>query len=489
MLFSPDTYRCFCISISRLQEYRRGLQRGESQPTIEAFQQQVKVYNVSSSRQQAINDSIIHDLVIGCCLPLSLVENEHFLHFLHVMDERYIPISRSTITTKSIPQLVMRVKECIKSSLIEQKSISVTADIWSDRTMRSYLGVTAHVLNSTASGYTLNTYLLDCRRFRGRHSSEHISAAFDDILDEYNISDKVDFVITDNAANMKKAFKVKMAGYSDDGENDSLDEEDMVGEQLDTDFLVGSRQRLSCFAHSLQLVVADGMKEVKVMSRALSKITKLASLLHTSTVFKDKFEAAFGRGKSIPVANVTRWSLQFRQMQAVIELDHTALTHMCSVDFENVILSSHEWAQCKELAQILGPFAEATELTQGDKVVTISMVVPTVLELHSHLTEMDGEKKLCRLLTRALRASLKRRFAGIFVGLGMAEDEGLDLPFSHDVYMQGAMLDPQFGLNWVELDVRTSGNAKKELQKSLTGIYFKVHLRNTLYWRFSKRKN
>lgn len=79
--------------------------------------------------------------------------------------------------------------------------------------MRSYLGVTAHVLNSSASGYTLNAYLLDCRRFKGRHSSENISAAFDEILDDYNINDKVDFIITDIAANMKKAFKVlKLSG-------------------------------------------------------------------------------------------------------------------------------------------------------------------------------------------------------------------------------------------------------------------------------------
>ncbi|KAK0143482.1 putative AC transposase [Merluccius polli] len=154
------------------------------------------------------------------------------------MDERYTPISRTTITSKAIPQLVMRVKECIKSSLVDQKSISLTADIWSDRTMRSYLGVTAHVLNSSSSGYTLKAYLLECWRFKGRHSSENISAAFDEILDDYNISEKVHFIITDNAANMKKAFKVIMADHSDDSE----DEEDMVGELLDTDFLLGSRQ-------------------------------------------------------------------------------------------------------------------------------------------------------------------------------------------------------------------------------------------------------
>lgn len=332
--------------------------------------------------------------------------------------------------------------------------------------MRSYFGLTAHVLSSS---YNLSAYLLDCRRFKARHSSDNIATAFQEILEEYDITDKVSFIVTDNASNMKKAFQVKMpAGNSEDGSSD--EEEDMAAE-LDTGGLFGSHQRLSCFAHSLQLVVGDGMKELKSMSRAISKICKLASLLHTSTIFKEKFESIFGKGKSIPVATVTRWSSQFRQVEAVIQLEHAALSEMCQIDFENVVLSQREWAQCQELSQILGPFAEATDLTQGDKVVTISMVVPTVLELRSHLDAMDGERKLCRSLTRALRASLERRFAGIFVRLGVVDDEGPDLPFSHDVYIHGAMLDPQFGLKWVDMEVKTSDSAKHKLRKSLTGMF------------------
>ncbi len=198
--------------LSRLQQYRAGQRRGvgggASQPTIDSFQRQtsqVPVYSASSLRQLAINQAIIHDLIIGCCLPLSIVENQHFRHFLHTIDERYTPIARSTIAFKQIPQLVTRVKECIKSSLADQNFVSVTADIWSDRTLMSYLGVTAHVCNSTANENTLKSFLLDCRRFKGCHSADNIVAAFNEILEEYNIN-KVEFIITDNASNMKKSF-------------------------------------------------------------------------------------------------------------------------------------------------------------------------------------------------------------------------------------------------------------------------------------------
>ncbi len=368
-----------------------------------------------------------------------------------------------------------RFKECIKSSLADQNFVSVTADIWSDRTLRSYLGVTAHACNSTANENTLKSFLLDCRRFKGRHSADNIVAAFDEILEEYNINDKVEFIITDNASNMKKAFKFVM-----DHSDDSEDEEDMVGEgePLDRNFTLGSRQRLSCFAHSLQLVVGDGLKEVKCLSQAISKVSKLANLLHSSTVFKDKFEAVFGNGKGIPVATVTRWNSTFKQTHAITELDHTTLTEMCSPDFKNVVITTREWAQLRELCLILGPFAEATELTEGEKIVTISMVVPTVLDLNTHLIQMDSPKSLCRPLIRALRESLQQRFSGIFIALHMAEpeDHSFDAPFCHDIYSQAAMLDPQFGMSWVDMDVRTSGNTvaikrlREEVRKLLTGL-------------------
>lgn len=66
---------------------------------------------------------------------------------------------------------------------------------------------------------------------------------------------RIQFIITDNASNMKKAFKVVIA---EDLSDDSEDEEDMVGETLDKNCPLGSRQRLSCFSYSLQLVVGDG---------------------------------------------------------------------------------------------------------------------------------------------------------------------------------------------------------------------------------------
>ncbi|KAK9953880.1 hypothetical protein ABG768_016000 [Culter alburnus] len=396
---------------------------------------------------------------------------------------KYVPISRTTIAEKCIPDLVGKVKMHICEILKKHSSISVTVDIWSDRTLRSFLGVTAHVCNTSEDVYKLDSFLLDCRHFPSRHTGENISMAFDDITEEYTIASKIDYTMTDNAANMKCAFKVKLPQQSvdpsDDNEEetDNLDDEELW-EDLDNHQetlldMTRSRQRLSCFAHSLQLVIGDGLKEAKFISLAIAKASKLTSLLHSSTTFKNRFEATFGSGKSIPVANVTCWNSTFKQVQAITSLDYKNLAEICGKEFENVVFTLREWNQLQELSAILGPFSEATDLTQGEKSVTISMVVPTVLDLNTHLLKMGETRSQCQPLIKALHNSLQRRFSGIFVKAKMARECEAPMPFHQDVYFLSAMLDPQFGLNWIDLDVSNSDASslkmfREDVKRTLT---------------------
>ena len=64
-------------------------------------------------------------------------------------------------------------------------------------------------------------FLIDL--YTGRHSAENIRQAVSSILDEYQISDKVHVIVSDNASNMVKAFSV---GFSADDEK-MVDEEEM----------------------------------------------------------------------------------------------------------------------------------------------------------------------------------------------------------------------------------------------------------------------
>lgn len=223
---------------------------------------------------------------------------------------RFTPMARSTLGRLKIPQLFAAGKECIKNILAKQRSVSITTDIWSDRTMRSFLGVTAHAIisNPTSGSVELKSMLLSCQRFSGSHTGERIASAFEEVIEVAGIKNKIDFVLTDNASNMKAAFKTKfpsaedenvVTGTTEDSEDEENDLDDDEGlwqslEDADLDEVEcvldqSSKQRLSCFAHTLQLVIGDGLKEMKGLTRATAKASRISTLLHRSTIFKERY--------------------------------------------------------------------------------------------------------------------------------------------------------------------------------------------------------
>lgn len=269
-------------------------------------------YSSGHPRQTAITNSIVMDLIVKCSMPLSIVDNNNFRQFLHVLDPKYTPVARSTITSSKLPQLVETAKERIKEKLEAASFVSITVDIWTDRRMRAYFGSTAHYITHQAeSGVpVLASNLLCIERFSGSHTGEKIAESLDKLVDEYNIRDKIIYVISDNASNMRKAFSLAFPepdSDNDDSENETevdVDDADIWNSLEDVDqaavdsavINICETRRLGCFAHTLQLVVGDGLKQLKSKSvRSLTaKCSRLSTVLHTSSVFTDSFEEMFG---------------------------------------------------------------------------------------------------------------------------------------------------------------------------------------------------
>ena len=127
---------------------------------------------------------------------------------MSVVDEKYCPVSRNTVTRR-LSDLASDKESMIKSKLQKADTVSVTVDIWTDRCMRGFLGVTAHFMETEKNSVSrLHTVLLSCDRFTGSHTGIRISEKFEEICDKFNIKHNLDYIISDNASNMKKAFTV-----------------------------------------------------------------------------------------------------------------------------------------------------------------------------------------------------------------------------------------------------------------------------------------
>lgn len=63
---------------------------------------------------------------------------------------------------------------------------------------------------------------------------------------------------------------------------ETRDDREEIIEMID----LAATQRLSCFAHTLQLVIADALKIAKGLNLVISKVKSISSLLHQSSSMK-----------------------------------------------------------------------------------------------------------------------------------------------------------------------------------------------------------
>ena len=185
----------------------------EEQMTMTDFLAPPKKYTPHDPRQQQLTDALV--MYIACDLvPFSVVDSSHFKRLMEVADSRYQLPSRKHLVGKLLVEKCSSLQSTVKSSLESTSDVCVTLDIWSSRQMRSYLGITAHYI----SDWTLRSVVLACKRFRGRHTADNIIRQYEACLTEFDITQKISAIVTDNASNMTAAFS--LPGYTVERDED-----------------------------------------------------------------------------------------------------------------------------------------------------------------------------------------------------------------------------------------------------------------------------
>ena len=153
-------------------------------------------------KQIKITASIVKDLVIDAGVSLSLVEQNGFKNFMHVLDLRYSLLSRRQITLDKPPKLHDRMVTQLKKLCNNAEYVSMTFDVWTDRRSRSYIGITLHTFIDDDP----KSYLLSFVPLKGRHTADVLLAEFEKVINYFHIEKKSVRLITDNASNKHKSI-------------------------------------------------------------------------------------------------------------------------------------------------------------------------------------------------------------------------------------------------------------------------------------------
>jgi hypothetical protein len=436
-------------------------------------------------------NSFVEHAIIGCGLPLSVMENPHFLQFLKDLDPKFSLPSRKVVSTKIIPKLHDNTMDKVVGHLQLAQYVALTLDIWTDRRQHSYLGITAHTFLDCIP----HSLLLLFSSFKGSHTGSRIASAVEKAISDFGLQRKVYYCSCDNASNMVKAFSVlnELAvgefPFDDDDNDDDIpiamyanvvDDEDLwhdLSDEQASDVNEGITRacttRLSCFAHSLQLVVKDGMNKLTSARTLLSKCSKLSSTLHQSALLKEAFEARFGALRSIPEANSTRWSSLFHQLHSIVQLDQAALKDILHQrNLSNLVMTPANFSCLEELVSILASFAEVTDAIQGDQYPTLGCVVPSLVSLHKILSTQCQTAQYHKVFARALLDSLVTRFRGLYVNVGLLPGNPASdgKAFGDFVYIMAAVMDPMYNFIWLDVDHTGTAAFKRELKTTITGM-------------------
>lgn len=120
-------------------------------------------YSSNHPRQMELSRMVTHDLIIGLALPLSLVERPEFLRAMQTVDSKFVAPSRRSLSRDILPKSIEKVENELKRICRENRSVSLTLDLWTDRRMRSFYAITIHLVDKKV----FKSYLLAFKHLSG----------------------------------------------------------------------------------------------------------------------------------------------------------------------------------------------------------------------------------------------------------------------------------------------------------------------------------
>lgn len=212
----------------------------------------------------------------------------------------------------------MEKRAAVRLQMQSASAVSLTDDLWSSRQMRSYVGITGHILRDWK--------MTSCKRFSWRHTADNIAVNFPETVAQISITGNVSRVVINNATDTKNAFPwLPGFEHNDTSESDCGEEEEQAGGEDDVDTVLEYLpQHQSCFAHPLQVVIKDALKDADKLKKNLAKVCSIVSYVRKSTVATYLLHDEL----CLQPANVTRWNSHVKLVRSILACDAEKLSQL-----------------------------------------------------------------------------------------------------------------------------------------------------------------
>ena len=278
-----------------------------------------------------------------------------------------------------IPKLYTETSQVIDTLLKCQPFFACTTDLWTSRAVDSYMALTVQYISET---WEMHSWCLGCSPLYSDHTADCLNEALEEIVEvKWGLDlSKMVGISTDNASNNKKAF----ANYN----------------------------WIPCFGHNLHLAVGKALGLDRV-SKCLSRLRTTVSAFSRSSKMQKSLKKK-QESLSLPELKLihdepTRWNSTFEMVERFCEQQQA----VCAVLAENrrkwhLMPKDCDMATLEIIREVLEPVSSLTDALSGEKVPTLSSVLPLKWKLLSCLEEKDSDSVLACDIKQKMRSDFAR---------------------------------------------------------------------------------
>jgi hypothetical protein len=240
-----------------------------------------------------------------------------------------------------------RCKKRVEDQIKLQDCLSLTSDIWTSRAKDGYLSLTGHFIDSQWKPVSV---VLGVTEFNERHTAKNIADVMRIMIEDWDIEFKILSCTRDNGTNMVAA----------------LDLLDVMA--------------IPCIAHTLQLVIHDGVFKLKAVQDLLSTARKIVSHFNQSVVAANcltRMQNKLDCAEHCLIQDVeTRWNSTFYMLNRLIEQRQALSLTNAQLNLKTE-LTQTQWTLAEKVVDVLAPIEEVTrECSKAS--ASASLVIPVI---------------------------------------------------------------------------------------------------------------
>lgn len=137
--------------------------------------------------------------------PFKIVEDSGFKEFVKALNPNYEVLNGHKISKEYVPAMYEKCLGEIKDLVSTIESACLTTDCWTSRNNESFMAITIHFIDTE---FTLKSVLLGCHSFNSSHTGYNLRQEIKNVLESWNLNNKIKFAVSDNASNIKNALSM-----------------------------------------------------------------------------------------------------------------------------------------------------------------------------------------------------------------------------------------------------------------------------------------